>query len=321
MTFSEDQITNLMNLLKIPTEKQNFEEFRDQIQNLIEEKDRLMAYYQSKTDNTLEKILNNPGLQHIAENIFDNLDSKKLEVCRGINQSSKQILDSQMVQPKFLLRQFRGLSKKNEKDWTKVIDSVKDSEKIKAISSFLQWNLKKDDNDLPCYTDPAIQDDLRKKIWKISKEWRLSNEHMSIIKMLVHLTDNPNARGQDGCTPIHWASSFGYTEIVKILVPFTDNPNALDEWGNTPIHNAARNGRTEIVKILAPLTDKPNADENQFGETPMALATKGKYYKIVRILDPRNIGCWKLARSPFDAVKLDLKKSRLYAPTSIQLMV
>ena len=78
---------------------------------------------------------------------------------------------------------------------------MKDSEKIKAISSFLQWNLKKDDNDLPCYTDPAIQDNLRKKIWKISKEWRLSNEHMSIIKMLVHLTDNPNARGQDGCTP------------------------------------------------------------------------------------------------------------------------
>ena len=50
----------------------------------------------------------------------------------------------------------------------------------------------------------------------------------------------------------------GYTEIVKILVPLTDNPNAPDKAGETPIFWAARNGHTEIVKILAPFIDNSN---------------------------------------------------------------
>ena len=137
MLITEDQVTNLMDLLKIPEEKQNFEGFRDQIQILN-------AFYVSKNDNILEKILNNPGLQHIAENIFDNLKYENLEVCRGINQSSKQILDYQMGKPMFLLRKFKGLSKENQKDWIKVIQSAKNSDKGIAIISYLQWNLKKD---------------------------------------------------------------------------------------------------------------------------------------------------------------------------------
>ena len=59
MTFSvEDQITNLM------AEKLNIGGgFQDQqVQNLSKEMDRLMVYnYQSKNDDTQEKILNTPG--------------------------------------------------------------------------------------------------------------------------------------------------------------------------------------------------------------------------------------------------------------------
>ena len=137
MAFSVDQVTKLMDLLKIPVEKQNYEEFWDQIQNLIEKKENFEKYYLSKNDNTLEKILNNPGLQHLAENIFDNLKYEDLEICRGINQSSKQILDHQMKKPMFWLRKFRGLSVKNQKDWIKDIESLRNSEKEKAISNYL----------------------------------------------------------------------------------------------------------------------------------------------------------------------------------------
>ena len=49
----------------------------------------LKAFYQSKTDNTLEKILNNPGLQNLAENIIENLKYEDLEMIEEINQSSK----------------------------------------------------------------------------------------------------------------------------------------------------------------------------------------------------------------------------------------
>ena len=127
----------------------------------------------SKNDNKFEKILNNPGLQHLAENIFDNLNYDDLEICQGINQSSKQILDYQMEKPMFLLKKFRNLSKKNQKGWSKVIESAKNSDKAKAISSYLKWNLKKETLvDLPCYTSPAVQADFRKKIRKsCNKSW------------------------------------------------------------------------------------------------------------------------------------------------------
>ena len=93
---SEDQLNKLMDLVKIPIKKRNFDELHDQIQNLIEENDSFKSYFLSKHDNTLEKILNIPGLQHLAENIFGNLNFQYLKICWGINKSSKQILDNQM---------------------------------------------------------------------------------------------------------------------------------------------------------------------------------------------------------------------------------
>ena len=43
-----------------------------------------------QTKNPMEKILNIPGLLHLAENIFGNLDDENLDDCGQINQSSKQ---------------------------------------------------------------------------------------------------------------------------------------------------------------------------------------------------------------------------------------
>ena len=114
--------------------------------------DNLLAKIQFKNDKNihrmaqaspLDKILNNPGLTHLAENIFGNLNFQYLKICRGINKSSKQILDNQMDKLMFLLRTsiFCSFSKKNQRDWIKVIQSMKSSEKEKAISAYLIWNL------------------------------------------------------------------------------------------------------------------------------------------------------------------------------------
>ena len=97
----------------------------------------------------MEKIFSNPGLQHLAEKVFWNLDVEDLKICAQINQSCKQILQT----PIFCLRKFEHLSKMNRKDWIKVIQSVKNSDKGIAIISYLRWNLKKDVLvDLPCYS-------------------------------------------------------------------------------------------------------------------------------------------------------------------------
>ena len=74
-------------------------------QNIISTK--LIINYHLK----MENIIINPGLQHLAEKVFWNLDVEDLKICTQINQSCKQILQN----PIFCLRKFENLSKKNQK--------------------------------------------------------------------------------------------------------------------------------------------------------------------------------------------------------------
>ena len=90
----------------------------------------------------MENIINNPGLQHLVEKVFWNLDVEDLKICAQINQSCKQILANSM----FWLGKFGGLSEKSQKDWIKIIQSVKNSDYERVIVSFLQWNLKREDD-------------------------------------------------------------------------------------------------------------------------------------------------------------------------------
>ena len=68
----------------------------------------------------MEKIISNPGLQHLAEKVFLNLDVDVLKICGQINKSCKQILK----QPMFWLRKFGCLSKESQKGWVNIIQSV-----------------------------------------------------------------------------------------------------------------------------------------------------------------------------------------------------
>ena len=79
----------------------------------------------------MEKIINNPGLQHLAEKFFWDLDVEDLKICAQINQSCKQILQN----PIFCLRNFKGLSKENQKDWIKDIQIF--SNKILDFAKFV----------------------------------------------------------------------------------------------------------------------------------------------------------------------------------------
>ena len=227
----------------------------------------------------MDTIVSNPGLHHLAEEVFWNLDVEDLKICAQINQSCNKILQN----PMFCLRKFERLSKENRKDWIKVIQSVKNTDKGIAIISYLKWNFKKDVMvDLPCYSSPAVQDEFRMKILEICKKQDSSDEDAEIVKIFAPLTDNPNAPNNNGYTPIIWAACNGHTEIVTILAPFTDNPNAANEHGWTPIHEAAFLGHTKIVKLLAPLTDNPNAP-TAFGSKPSDIA--GNNTEIRRFLE------------------------------------
>ena len=139
----------------------------------------------------MERIIKSPGLQHLAEEIFWNLVIEDLKICAQINQSCEHILQ----QPIFWLRKFKGLSKKNQNEWIKVIQSVKNSDKRIAIISYLKWNLKKDELvNLLCYSSPAVQNDFNQKILESCKNDDSSDEEEEeeSVKILAPLTDNPN---------------------------------------------------------------------------------------------------------------------------------
>ena len=87
----------------------------------------------------METIISSPGLHHLAEKVFWNLDVEELKICAQINGSCKQILQT----PICCLRKFEYLSKMNRKDWIRVIQLVKNSDKGIAIISYLWWTLKK----------------------------------------------------------------------------------------------------------------------------------------------------------------------------------
>ena len=86
----------------------------------------------------METISNNPGLQHLAEKVFWNLDVEDLKICAQINGSYKQILQT----PIFCLRKFENLSEKNREEWINVIQSVKNSDIGIAIIAYLGWSLR-----------------------------------------------------------------------------------------------------------------------------------------------------------------------------------
>ena len=225
----------------------------------------------------MERLTNNPGFQHLAENIFLNLNNKTLEKCQLINQSAGQILDNPLL---WIEKCFRnGLSVENQRDWIEVIQSELNPAKKKHIIAYLKWNLQIKKFDFPCYTKRDVQRNFIQQIW-----FAASDGHTEIVKVLAPLTNNPNAPNEVGITPIYKAAAWGYTEIVEILAPLADFPNAPDKLHrNTPIYWAACNGHTKIVKILAPLTDFPNVPD-KWGNTPSYMAASRGYTKIVNIL-------------------------------------
>ena len=114
----------------------------------------------------MENIIKNPGLQIIMENIFHNLDLEKLEICRFINDSCKQMLDD----PMFWLREFiqRGISKKNQNSWIKAIQITKGKELGKYVLSYLKRSRKNESVvDLHCFKN----EDLLEKTENIQEEY------------------------------------------------------------------------------------------------------------------------------------------------------
>ena len=74
----------------------------------------------------MDFIMNTPGLQHIAENIFLNLNQKNYFTCQNVNTKWKKILESPFFWLKKCIRQFGRSSEKiqeKQSQWLKLFQT------------------------------------------------------------------------------------------------------------------------------------------------------------------------------------------------------
>ena len=264
-----------------------------------------------------ETILNNPGLQHLAENIFFNLDVEHLQICGLLNKSSQQIFESPMFQnPMYWLRKFQQLSIGNQNDWTNVIQSLHNYKRKYAIISYLRWNLKKGDMmDLRCYDSPDVQiyfirfirricgcipSDLERLIIALRRpnSTQQQQEVMSILKSIPSLMaafikqrqqammQQQQHGGQGGPQPLAAGGGHGQQQPGQGRQGCPEpHPLGVGCRLQEYVESSDEENTLIAVTILAPLTNNPNAPDDK-GYTPIHWAAKNGHTEIVNILAP-----------------------------------
>ena len=88
--------------------------------------------------------MNNPAFQHILEKILLNLNYEDLVVCQEVIENSNDILNNSLFWLKYKEWALPGLSKKNQKDWSKAIFMTKgtklETNVITYIKKLIQRN-------------------------------------------------------------------------------------------------------------------------------------------------------------------------------------
>ena len=92
-----------------------------------------------------------------------------------------------------------------------------------------------------------------------------------------------------GETGLHLASSNGHPDTVACLLEHGD-PNARDDEGKTPMHVAAFKGHAGIIKQLL-LSKADPTIRTDYGQSPLDIAVRKNFDRVAAILqnalDPR----------------------------------
>ena len=234
----------------------------------------------------MESVIQNPGLQHIAEMILLNLDFEDLKRCQLLNKFFKDVLES----PMFWLRKWRtqrGLSKENNDDWVKAIQLTKNTNLEINLKLYLEKVIKNGHVvDVPCFIDANAVE----KSNEFTFERAFEEKELGILQILASMENNPKYAGvkHESYFKRHFigiAVIGGHLNIVKILAPITKHPNSYSgEYECTPIHDAAWDGHVDILKFLLSFTNDPNIYNWELLRTPIAMAAWNGHHECVRLL-------------------------------------
>ena len=241
----------------------------------IEEKIRATKKSHKEVDqvkNHLEILIENPGLKHLAENIFLHLNYKDLISFQIINRSSKVFLDNSRFWLKKLVQ--RGLSKQNEIKWIDAIQITKNTDFERNISFYLRRSVKKEKlKDLPCFIDKSTLE-VASASSKINY-YKPKGHTPGCIQLMAANVEN-DLTNINPALMMRNAVEDGHFRFIKAIIPLLDKPNALGvppfetlsdemDWKFfSPISRAAKEGHLEIIKFLIPFSDNINVTTIQY---------------------------------------------------------
>ena len=188
----------------------------------------------------MEIFINNPGLQHLAEKIFLNLNLETLDTCALVNQSFKIFLENH---PMFWLKKliFEGRLKKSRKDWTKAIHLTKNNTNLKTnLTYYLKIILKNQSRlnfDVPCYIDKDIVDEANiYQAKECGPKKAIDRYHYKpgFVQIFASAIKRPN---------LNWAARNGHIEVIKSLLPLADDYFDQCDFSWTPFHEAVFYGQ------------------------------------------------------------------------------
>ena len=92
-----------------------------------------------------------------------------------------------------------------------------------------------------------------KKTTTLSQELIDAIKEKNVEKVRAKIAEDgfdPNAQGEHGSTPLHYAARYGTPEMVKALIGAGADVNAKNKYDWTPLHYAAQYGTPEMVEAL-----------------------------------------------------------------------
>ena len=105
------------------------------------------------------------------------------------------------------------------------------------------------------------------------------------IAPLLEAGADPNARDENGDTPLHKAVFQGHADAIAALLEAGADPEARDRYGRTPLHRVAGYGHAGVIAALLEAGADPTA-RSEDGDTPLhEAAWNGQADAITALLD------------------------------------